>query len=537
MYAHDMSVRIWASLDDYLPSSSDASRLGRNMANHYFISALLRYGTFDEYHFFMSNAAHKRMFLEAHEPLVSSLGLAGRVKVFERTELPAKLSAHDYTVFHQSDHINYFNALCRLRNCLGQGFPVTAFIHSISYQEYMPRYLEMSLLGAGQNDALICSSRCGRDALKKVFLRLDESFDGAALRMQLPVVSLGIDEREQAVTKAAARETLDIAKEEVVALSLGRFSEIDKMDLFPLLQAFRHIVSTEKNCRLILAGSVHSPKYLEMLSLWIDALNIKDAVRIVANPSEEEKRRLFSAADFFVSTADNPQETFGLTLLEAMHAGLPLIVSDFDGYREIVTDDVGFRIPTLWCEMPELDMLQPLLDERTFHLFAAQSVCVDVEQTANALQALFSDAVLRERMSAAATMRFFACYAHEHIIRRLEALWTELKSSFQRAAAVDKDPLSLGMFDTFSHYVSEHLNPDMRVVTTSLGADILAKRGNYPLLPNMAGIIDIGNVLSVMRRASDPVSIHDLAELFSNPGRLAYTVLWMLKHELLSLER
>ena len=43
----------WASLNDFLPPSAGMGRVGRNMANHFFFRALLRYGTFDEYHFFL----------------------------------------------------------------------------------------------------------------------------------------------------------------------------------------------------------------------------------------------------------------------------------------------------------------------------------------------------------------------------------------------------------------------------------------------------------------------------------------------------
>ena len=54
------------------------------------------------------------------------------------------------------------------------------------------------------------------------------------------------------------------------------------------------------------------------------------------------------AADLFLSLVDNPQETFGLAPVEAMAAGLPVVVSDWDGYRATVSDGVeGFRVPTL----------------------------------------------------------------------------------------------------------------------------------------------------------------------------------------------
>ena len=50
----------------------------------------------------------------------------------------------------------------------------------------------------------------------------------------------------------------------------------------------------------------------------------------------------------FLSLVDNPQETFGLAPVEAMAAGVPVVVSDWDGYRYTVSDGVeGFLIPTL----------------------------------------------------------------------------------------------------------------------------------------------------------------------------------------------
>ena len=71
-------------------------------------------------------------------------------------------------------------------------------------------------------------------------------------------------------------------------------------------------------------------------------------VHFLDGKNPEVVRCCWAAADIFLSLVDNPQETFGLAPVEAMAAGLPVVVSDWDGYRYTVSDGVeGFRIPTL----------------------------------------------------------------------------------------------------------------------------------------------------------------------------------------------
>ena len=69
---------------------------------------------------------------------------------------------------------------------------------------------------------------------------------------------------------------------------------------------------------------------------------------------EANRDDAWAAADVFISLADNAQEAFGLTPLEAMAASLPCIVSDWNGYRDTVRDGVdGDLIPAM---MPDRRM-------------------------------------------------------------------------------------------------------------------------------------------------------------------------------------
>ena len=50
------------------------------------------------------------------------------------------------------------------------------------------------------------------------------------------------------------------------------------------------------------------------------------------------------------SLVDNTQETFGLAVTESKGAGLPLVVSDWSGYRDLVRDGIdGYLIPSAWA--------------------------------------------------------------------------------------------------------------------------------------------------------------------------------------------
>jgi len=548
-----MSKRIWASLDEYPSPTGGRHRVGRNAANYYFFRALLRHGSFDEYHLFLANPAQVAQFEAGHGPLLEALGQRHRVKLFTRTELADRLRNTDYTVFHQSDHVQWFNPLCRIRNSLQASVPVTAFIHSISYQEYMGRYLEMLQLGAGPGDALVCSSSCGEQVIRNCCQRIETGLDLPPPRFRFEVIPLGIDDDTEsdapprcgAAQRSAARQRLQLDQHEVIALCFGRFSDFDKMDLFPLLQAFRRTEPLDRPWRLLLAGALHDENYYKVIQLWARAQGLADKVTFVCEPDERAKADLFQAADFFVSVADNPQETFGLTLLEAMAHGLPLVVSDFDGYRELVTDEVGQRVPTIWGRHDELELLQPVMDNLTFHRLAAQSLVVDIPALSEALTRLFDDEPLRLQQAQATQDRFRQEYTHRAIISRLETLWTELKARFadtsgqvsnQTPTAAD-DPLAMAIFQNFGHYATRFLSPDDQVRATPFATSLLESGSDYPLLSGMHELIDPGEVARVIGQARQAVPAGTLWPADTiNSWRGRYLVLWMLKHELLELE-
>jgi len=142
----------------------------------------------------------------------------------------------------------------------------------------------------------------------------------------------------------------------------------------------------------------------------------------------------------FCSLSDNIQETFGIVPIEAMAAGLPVVVADWDGYKDTVRDGIdGFRIPTL---MPGAGLggdlaLRHALEIDTYDMYCGHScslVAVEVQATAQAFVRLFESPALRQQMGEAGRQRAREVYDWAAIIPQYEALWAQLTEIRQAEA-------------------------------------------------------------------------------------------------------
>ena len=103
---------------------------------------------------------------------------------------------------------------------------------------------------------------------------------------------------------------------------MGRLSIDKKGDLSPLLYCFRRLMDRHgPQLILVLAGG-ENPANQKLLTQTAQALGILGNVRILPNVSDEVKFNLYGAANIFVSPIDSLQETFGISIVEAMASGL-----------------------------------------------------------------------------------------------------------------------------------------------------------------------------------------------------------------------
>ena len=125
-------------------------------------------------------------------------------------------------------------------------------------------------------------------------------------------------------------------------LFVGRKDE--RKGLRYLVQAVSTLSRTRKNVRLIIVGP-GEPDH-ECSAILSSIVNDDpDGVMVTGPVSPDDLPRYYAAADVFCSPATGG-ESFGIVLLEAMAAGVPVVASDIEGYRTVVSaDSDGVLVP------------------------------------------------------------------------------------------------------------------------------------------------------------------------------------------------
>lgn len=538
--------RIWASLDPFL---EDGPVLGRIQANAGFLEGLLRLDPYGEYRFYPPAEAACRTLAAKLVERFPELCASGRIKVIDRRELPGELARAPHHVFHLSDCIVHPGYLAALRNSRsGQIFPITSVTHSLSYARYGQDFLRHISPATTPRDAVAATSHTAVEVVRAYyrFLRRGYGLDEAAFpEPEVEHIPLGVDlERFSPPTQAirdAARATLGFG-EETVFLVLARLCHSSKMDFLPVLRAFHRLIlggARPESVRLVLAGWTDEADWGRG-TLTDLARNIGLPLTVEERPSEDRKLALYAASDVFLSPSDNLQETFGLTLLEAQAMGLPVIASDFDGYRDLVRHgETGILVPTFGpAETACVDLMAPLSFDNHTHLILAQRTAVDVAALAAALVRLAGDRPGRERMglAAASLARDFSWTA---VAARYVELWERLWTRPVPAAPATRHPSAVPYGEVFAAYPTRALGAGMALVQSRLGRAVYRGQ-DFPIIyEGVAGRIrqDAVKAVLVLARAGLDATVLCAKFVEAVPGldeedAMAH-VLWCLKHDLL----
>ncbi len=367
-----------------------------------------------------------------------------------------------------------------------RGFSLSGIFHTTASDRAMDAIGDLAIAPLQAWDAVVCPSLAVRRTVEHVLERWSDylaSVAGAPIRpvVQFPVIPLGVDADAFAPSpgdhRAEWRARLGVADDEPVVLYVGRLSYHAKANPFAMLVALEGAAARlDRAVRLVLVGWFASPTIEAHVRHAIATLCRRVRVDIVDGRDEAARVGPWQAADVFVSLVDNVQETFGLSPLEAMASGLPVVASDWDGYRETVRHGIdGFLVPTLappagagaeiaFRHVAGIDGYDRAIGG------AAQSVAVDVGATRDAFVALLGDADLRRRMGEAGRARARAEYDWRVVVARMQDLWAELArrrardpERATRAEAAPAHPLRDDPFAAFAHYPTSALSPDVMI--------------------------------------------------------------------------
>ncbi len=157
--------------------------------------------------------------------------------------------------------------------------------------------------------------------------------------LNIPVIYNGVDTKTFQPAAAPPDGPLTF-------ICVGRL--IERKGQHHLLRAFAQLrTMIDRPARLVLVGTGDFEQTLRMLA---NELNLGDSVEFAGFKSRAEMPAMYEKAHVFVLASQS--EGMSIALLEAMAAGLPVVVTDAGGTAELVDAQNGRVVP--WANIPAL---------------------------------------------------------------------------------------------------------------------------------------------------------------------------------------
>lgn len=183
-----------------------------------------------------------------------------------------------------------------------------------------------------------------------------------------------------------------------VVLYTGRLASVK--GILPLLEATKEVLATFRQVRFVLAGSWQMMETPRQLGFGLDGSAANGSVRWLGHVSWRQLADWYRRATVFVMPSY--YETFGISCLEAMAFGLPVVATAAGGLPEVVVDGVtGILVPA-----------------------------GDPAALAGAIVRLLRDPELRRRLGEAGRERVLAEFTAERVVKEMLPIY--LQASHQR---------------------------------------------------------------------------------------------------------
>jgi D-inositol-3-phosphate glycosyltransferase len=484
-----------SSLAIYNPSGKvglGENPFGKDVANMELYRALARYGAYDPLRVLTHGVVADEHLRAAFDPDRSGASrIAGGHILQQHLAVEASAVLRGFAKLQEL-------AWLRRRTVGDAGYSMLGLIHTLAPPAIRQDIALHAVAPVQPWDALICTSPSVQAAMVRMFDEVGDHLGarfggGKLVRPHLPLVPLGVDGSrfarlaDRPAVRATRRAQFGLADNDVLILWVGRLSFYEKAFPQAMLQAAQ-TAADQTGARVCFVqagwfpgGDINAQQYAQAAATYAPSVQVE----IFNGNDREGLGELWAAADIFISLVDNIQETFGITPIEAMAAGLPAVVSDWDGYRYTVRDgQEGFLIPTLGGPGDGIGSrmaAQHLLLMESYQTYVgalAQHTAVHVGRAAQALSELIASPELRRRMGAAGRARVAAMFDWPVVAAGYDALVDELAAIRAAGAATAApagglDPARGDPFRDFAGFATDVLTAETPLAIAP-GADLAA---------------------------------------------------------------
>lgn len=543
---------IWYADDGY--SVANRSINGRRMAGQSFLRGylkntdanILRASTFNE-----GEAAR-------FTKLAEEYAKDKQIDAFNVTNLE-KLAQTD-VLYYSGPSLNE-EAWRRYR--LGQkAYSICGITHTTATRAVMEQVFNYSVAPVEEWDGLICTSTSVKASIDYQLELSEEYFKKrmGVKKLTIPkisVIPLGIecdDFYADAQTRSDFFEKHSLGEDTHFVISIiSRLSLFEKFDPVTFFLAVNEATKRTKRKIVIVLCGIFPDENSK--SLFNDAANqlLKSTKVIIIDGSRHINRtRALSAADAFAFPIDNVQETFGLSPIEGMAAGVPVITTDWNGMKDTVTKDVGIRVPTRMASGESSGFrahkFRTNFDNYTQYLVQQSAVTAyDIGAMAQAIADLANNPDKCKTMGKAAKKRAYELYDWSVVIPQMQEFWNELTKIREKATKA-KDTVYKGLDmpiaprpnKFFAAYptIQGFKDKDKFAVVEGSDQTMVQQMFNlrkYPVIKRM--VLSVNSLEKIYAALEKPITYQKLKSqaLVGSDEDLENGVIWLLKFNLIEI--